>query len=125
MAEEAALGTSVSMVVVGDVSHVIVDVELAELRRSYFSNPIMHVSQVFDGWLGSMKAPHDHRYRADLALRDPTDVILVIPSSNARGAAEIAAIHLHEGGLGHSSATLLCSFPRVKRSPTTLGTVRR
>ena len=37
-------------------------------------------------------APHDHRRRADLALGDPADVVLVVPGRDARRLAEVAPV---------------------------------
>ena len=69
MAEEAPFGAAVGVIVIRNVPHVIVDVELPELSGSDFSNSIMHVCEMFWRWFSSVKAPHHHRNRADLTFR--------------------------------------------------------
>ena len=89
-----------SVIVIGDVAHVVVEIELAEPVESDLLDPLVHMGQMVDGWLGPMEAPHDHRYFADVTFGNPTDVILVIPGCDAGGAAEIAPVDLLEGVLG-------------------------
>jgi len=79
------------VVVVGDVSHVVVDVVLeGEVVRNHRRQPGAHVGQVLFGWFDAVVPPHDHRNRADLTLRDPADVVLMEPRGYPRRFAEIA-----------------------------------
>ena len=50
----------------------------------------MHVLELDGRRLVPVTAPHHHRHRADLALRDPADVVLVEPLRDPRRLAEIA-----------------------------------
>jgi len=86
----------VRVVVIGDIAHVVVDVELAELCGRHVPDSRLHVREVFGGRVGAVEAPHDHRHGADLTLGDPADLVLVIPGCDARGPAEVAAIDLDE-----------------------------
>src|SRR6266850_1581054 len=96
--EEPALRPAVGVVVVGDVAHVVVDVALADLLGRYLAQARVHVGEVLGGRLGAVVAPDHHGHRADLTLGDPADVVFVEPRGDARGATEIAAGDLGEGG---------------------------
>src|SRR6266481_5414822 len=102
-AEEAALGPGVGVVVVGDVAHVTVDVILAELGRRDLTQPLAHVGQVLGRRLRAVPAPDDHRHLADLALRDPADVVLVKPRRQLLGPAQIAALDFDEAVFAHEA----------------------
>ncbi len=43
--------------------------------------------------VGIVLAPHDHRHRADLAFRDPAQVVLEEPRGDARRLAQVAVSH--------------------------------
>jgi len=88
------------MVVVGDIAHVIVDVDLPELTSRDLEETLVHVGQMLDGWLRPMVSPHHHRHVADIALRDPANVVFVVPRGDAGCATEITPVDLGEGGLG-------------------------
>ncbi len=78
----------------------VVEIELTELMGGNLLDPVMHVGQMLDGWLGAMEAPDDHRHFADVTFRNPTDVILVIPGRDAGGSTEIAPLDFPKGVLG-------------------------
>ena len=68
------------VVVVGDVAHVVVDVVLElEVHGDHLGELRVHVLELVGRRLGAVGPPHDHRHRADLALRDPAHVVLVEP----------------------------------------------
>src|SRR5690348_13036009 len=97
--EEPALGPAVGVVVVGDVAHVIVDVALAaEHAGGDLPQQGVHVALVLGGWLGAVVAPHHHGHVADVALRDPADVVLVVPGRDLRRPAQVASADAGEGG---------------------------
>ena len=75
----------------------IVEIEVAEPIGSDLLDPLVHVGQMLHGWLGAMEAPDDHRYLANVAFRNPTNIILVIPGRDAGGSAEIAPLHVSKG----------------------------
>ena len=101
--EESTFGASVGVIVVRDVSHVVVYVDIAELGGGNLAQPLVHVSEVLARRLGTMKPPNDHRDLAHVTLGDPADLVLVIPGGDARRSAEIAALDLGEEtiGVGH------------------------
>src|SRR5438876_409005 len=70
-AEEATLRARVRVPVIGDVAHVIVDEEVADLACRHFADAGAHVREMLVGRSRAVKAPHDHRHRADVALGDP------------------------------------------------------
>ncbi len=91
MTEEASPGSSVSVVVVGDVAHVVVDVVLVgEVLGDDGGEALVHVGELGGGRLGPVAAPHHHRGRADLTLGDPADLVLVEPGRDPGGLAEVA-----------------------------------
>ena len=57
-----------------------------------------------------MAAPHDHRRRADLALGDPADVVLVEPRRDPRRLAEIAPVGVLVP-VGHAASRLRHQAP--------------
>jgi hypothetical protein len=89
-AEEAIFGAAVGVVVVGDIAHVVVDVDAAKVGRGYFAEAGVHVGELSRWRLGAVAAPDDHRRLADLALRDPADVVLVVPRRDPRGRTQLA-----------------------------------
>ena len=89
-----------SVIVIGDVAHVVVEIELAEPIERDLLDALMHMSQMLDGRLGAVEAPHDHRHFADVTLGYPTDVILVIPGRDAGGLAEITPLDFAKAVLG-------------------------
>src|SRR5439155_2521686 len=92
VAEEAPRGPAVRVPVVGDVPHVVVHPELPELLRGDFRQTLAHVRDVLVGGRGPVVPPDHHGHPADLTLRDPADLVLVIPRGDPRGTAEIAAV---------------------------------
>ncbi|MDQ1467406.1 MAG: glucose-phosphate thymidylyltransferase [Actinomycetota bacterium] len=91
MAEEATTRAGVGVVVVGDVPHVVVDVVLErEVLRHDIGEALVHVGELRGGRLGSVTPPHHHRGRADLALGDPADLVLVEPGRDPRRLAQVA-----------------------------------
>src|SRR6185503_9088207 len=76
--EEPALGTAVRMIVVWDIAHVIVHVDLAELTSRDLAEPLVHVRQMLRGRLRAVEAPHHHRYIAHIALGDPANIVFVV-----------------------------------------------
>jgi glucose-1-phosphate thymidylyltransferase len=83
----------VGVVVVRDVPHVVVDVVLeGEVLADDVGQPLVHVGELFGRRLGAVPAPYDHRSRADLALGDPADVVLVEPGRDPRRLAQVAVM---------------------------------
>src|SRR3989338_2974158 len=99
VAEEAPVRPGMRVVVIGDVAHVSVHPELAELRRGDFPQSLPHVRDVRGGRLGAVVAPDDHGHLADLALGDPADLVLPVPGADPRSPAEVAAVHADEPGI--------------------------
>jgi glucose-1-phosphate thymidylyltransferase len=93
VAEEAATRPGVRVVVVGDVPHVVVDVVLeGEVLGDDRGQAFVHVRELGGGRLGAVATPDDHRSRADLALGDPADLVLVEPGRDPRRLAEVATV---------------------------------
>src|SRR5262249_4688076 len=91
VAEEAATGPGVGVEVIGDVPHVVVDVVLdGQLLGRDLAQAVEHVLEVGGGRLAAVLPPHDHRDRADLALGDPADLVLVVPGGDPGRLTEIA-----------------------------------
>ena len=55
--------------------------------------------------LDAVPAPHDHRDRADLALGDPADVVLVEPRRDPRRFAQITAVDAFVASSRHDPST--------------------
>src|SRR5207248_6790457 len=93
VSEEAALRPRVRVIVVRNVAHVVVDIVL-ELEEALHDRRqlLVHVRELRRWRGGAMASPHDHRNRADLALRDPTHVVLVEPRRDACRFAQIAPV---------------------------------
>jgi glucose-1-phosphate thymidylyltransferase len=92
VAEESPTRPRVRVVVVGDVPHVVVDIVLeGEVLRDDRGQALVHVGELGGGRLGAVATPDDHRGRADLALGDPTDLVLVEPGRDPRRLAQVAA----------------------------------
>ena len=104
--EEPTLRASVRVVVVGDVAHVVVDVVLErEVLAHDRGQTGVHVREGRFRWRHAMVTPHHHRYRTDLAFRDPTDVVFVEPGRDARRLAEVAVLDRPgASGIGHVAA---------------------
>ena len=100
MAEEPALGTAVRVIVVGDIAHVIVHVDLAELASRDLAEPLVHVRQMLRGRFRAVETPHHHRHIAHIALGDPANIVFVIPRRDAGCSTEITSVDLDEGRLG-------------------------
>jgi hypothetical protein len=112
VAEEAALGSRVRVVVIGDVAHVVVDVMLErEVLGDHHRELVVHVRELIGGRRHAVTAPHNHRDRADLTLRDPADVVLVEPLRDARRLAEIAVGVVYES-VGHAWTIRHTPLPR-------------
>src|SRR5262249_32985431 len=63
MAEEPSSGAGMSVIVVGDVAHVVVDVVLdGELFGRDSRQLLVHVRQMTGGRLGTMETPNHHRH---------------------------------------------------------------
>src|SRR5437773_12507828 len=94
MAEEPSDRTSVRVVVVGDVAHVVVDVVLERevLTHDHGQSRVQLDLHVL-GRTGVVAAPHDHRYGTDLTLCDPAELVLVEPRSDASFLTEVALSH--------------------------------
>ena len=81
------------VIVVGNVAHVVVDVVLeGEVLLNNECQALVHVGELVGRRLGAVAAPDDHRRRADLALRDPADLVLVEPGRDPRRLAEVAVV---------------------------------
>ena len=52
----------------------------------------MHVRELLGGRFGAVATPDDHRGRADLALGDPADLVLVEPRRDPRRLAQVATV---------------------------------
>src|SRR5215470_8170816 len=87
--EEPAGRPRVSVPVIGNVAHVIVDPVRTDLPLGHRVQLGAHVSQVLVGWLRAVPAPDHHRHLADLALGDPAHVVLVEPRRDALGPAQL------------------------------------
>src|SRR5262249_29658389 len=98
--EKAVFRSRVGVEVIGDVAHVPIDPEFAELGGGHLAQALAHVRDVRFRRLGAMEAPHDHRRLADLALGDPADVVFEEPWRQLQGAAEIAVLDAGELGSG-------------------------
>jgi hypothetical protein len=112
--EEPAFRSCMSVIMIGDVAHVVVEIELAKPIEGDLRDALMHMSQMLDGWLGAMEAPHNHWHFADVTLGNPADVVLVIPGRDARRATEIAAggdDHGIGGYLGGGRSDIEWLFP--------------
>src|SRR5262245_51018879 len=109
--EEAAFGPGVRVPVVGNIAHVIVHVVLADLRERHVMQAGAHVLAMLSGRLRAVPAPDHHGHVADVALRDPADVVLVVPGRHALGAAEITPVDLVEAvcRVRHTSPQALAS----------------
>src|SRR3546814_8322456 len=79
VAEEAAFGPGVGVVVVRDVAHVVAEVVAVEDVTSHPRELGVHVLHRRVVGVDAVPAPHHHRGVAALALRDPADVVLVEP----------------------------------------------
>jgi len=97
--EEPALGTAVCVIVVGDIAHVIVHVDLAELTSRDLAEPLVHVRQVLCGRFRAVEAPHYHWHIAHIALGDPANIVFVVPGRDAGCPTEITSVDLDEGRL--------------------------
>jgi len=84
--------------VIGNISHVVVNVKLGELRGGYLSDALEHVGQVLGRGSGAVEAPHNHGHVANIALGDPADLVLVIPRGDSSGTAQITPLNVEEGG---------------------------
>ena len=84
------------VVVVRDVAHVVVDVvvEVEVLLDDHREASVEHLLHVRRG-VGIVDLPHDHRDGADLALRDPAELVLVEPGGDVSGLAEVAVVAGH------------------------------
>lgn len=100
MAEKAALRPPMGVVVIRNIPHVVVDIDLAELRRRYFAKSRMHVGEMVRWRCDPVISPHDHGYITHVAFRDPADLVLVVPGCDLGGSTEIASLNLREGRLG-------------------------
>jgi hypothetical protein len=110
VAEEAADRSRVRVIMIRDVPHVVVDIvlELEELA-DHCTQAGVHVREIIRWWDGTVTAPDDHRDRADLALRDPTDVVLVKPWCNPRRVAQIAVVDTFVGCAHRAFRLGVCS----------------
>ncbi len=91
MAEEPTDRSRVRVIVVRDIAHVIVDVVVErEVRRDHHGELFVHVRELIGRRVHAVPAPYDHRRGADLALRDPADVVLVEPRRDPGCLAEVA-----------------------------------
>lgn len=108
------------VVVVRDVSHVIVEIPAAlpQLLIGHLGQggheTILHII----GGRGVVGSPHHHGYETDLAVGNPTDVVLEVPRRDDRTLTEIAAVaHFTVKMTFESFATIV---PAAGASETTL-----
>src|SRR5579872_7401399 len=84
----------VRVVVVRDVAHVVVDVVASDAeplvgdRAECGEQPVADLRRRS----GGMDAPDHHRHLAQLAVRDPAVLVLVVPPRPPRGLAQLAAV---------------------------------
>jgi hypothetical protein len=102
-AEEAAPWAGVRVVVIRDVAHVAIDPELPELLCGDFTQAVAHVLDVHRWRRHPVVPPDDHGHVAHVALGDPADVVLVIPTRHALGTAQIAVGHTGKSLIVHGS----------------------
>lgn len=108
-----------SVVVIGDVAHVIVNPPLAHtelLVGDEREGGVQNATYLVTG-LRVVVAPHHHRYEADRAVGDPALVVLVVARREHRRFAELTAVQLT------LSDTLEChgtSVPPAGTSESTL-----
>ena len=86
--------SSVRVVVIGDVAHVIVErpLALAQLAISDSTKQYSHLVALIFGRRGAVCAPHDHRYLANLAVGNPTQFVFEVARGDDRRFAKIAAV---------------------------------
>ena len=87
------------VVVVGDLAHVVVEKPIIgskdlvpNLRKAR-----VHVRDIIDRWLGTVRAPHNHRDRAGFALGDPTTIVFVEPFGELCRLAKLAVRTIGHG----------------------------
>src|SRR6186997_3371099 len=96
--EESADRTAVRVVMIGNVAHVVVDVVVElEMLGDHERELGVHVLELGGRRFDPVPAPHHHRHRADLAFRDPADVVLVEPLRDTRRLAKIAVVSAFVG----------------------------
>lgn len=80
------------VIVLGDVAHVVVDGPrgVHELLISDFGEDLMEVSAHLVGGQCVVHTPDHHRHEADLAVRDPTDLVFVVALGEDGRLAELA-----------------------------------
>lgn len=88
MSVEATLRPRVGVVMVGDVAHVVINV-VREIKMLCDNGRklIMHVGQVIVRRNDTMVSPHHHGRRANLTLRNPTNVVFMEPLCDFGGLA--------------------------------------
>ena len=84
----------VCVIVIGDISHVVVNIRLVRKDfRGLFEQTGVQQLFNFVTWLRIMGLPHDHRNATRLTLSHPAQIILVIPLGESGGFAEFAFSH--------------------------------
>src|SRR5436190_18214925 len=92
--EEATDRTRVRVVVVRDVAHVVVHVVVeGEVLTYDHREPVVQLALHMLRRIRVVAPPHDHRHRADLALRDPAELVLVEPRRDSGFLAQITISH--------------------------------
>ena len=87
----------VGVVVVGDVTHVVIDRPLADAEFTVGHRRESFVELSFEilGRRGVVVTPHHHGHETDLAVRDPTQLVLDVTRRDHRRLAELTiAAHL-------------------------------
>jgi hypothetical protein len=101
---------------------VIVHVDLAELTSRDLAEPLVHVREVLRGRFRAVEAPHHHRYITHIALRDPANIVLVVPRRDAGCPTKITSVDLDERRLRSCHGAPRIDRERVsrQRSPVVL-----
>jgi hypothetical protein len=87
------------VIMVGNIAHVIVHVNVAELASCYLAEALVHVTQMLGRRLRAVKTPYHHRHVAHITLGNPANIVLVVPGRDAGRSTEITPVHLDEGML--------------------------
>jgi hypothetical protein len=82
------------VVMVGDIAHVVVDINRTEVLVRYRTEAPVHVRQGLSWRLDAVLPPDHHRYLTDLTFGDPAYLVLVVPGREVSGLAELAGAGL-------------------------------
>ncbi|MGC2174389.1 MAG: hypothetical protein WA614_02880 [Acidimicrobiales bacterium] len=80
------------VVVVGDITHVVIDRPggLFELFVSDTSERVVKVTPDVVGWIGIVHAPHDHGHETYFAVADPARLVFEVALRDDRRLAQLA-----------------------------------